>query len=81
MILKEKFLIVENEDVLARFGFNYVKTLLNMANKDVVVVNQVNDDKIDLMEDLISIIYSFSKRMYGYGRKKTKCEIKEFMNI
>jgi len=31
------------------------------------------------MKDLISIIYSFSARMYGLRRKKNKEEIIEFL--
>lgn len=35
--------------------------------------------KEDLMKDIISIIYSFSARMYGLRRKKNKEEIIEFL--
>ena len=72
-------LIVENKDRLTRFGFNYIKELLALQNKQIVVVNQTDDDKTDLMQDLISIIYSFSARMYGLRRKKNKEEIIKFL--
>lgn len=32
-------LIVENKDRLTRFGFNYLKLLLNKQGKDIIVVN------------------------------------------
>ena len=73
------YLIVENKDRLTRFGFNYIKKLLNKMNKDIIVVNNNNNDNEDIMKDLISIIYSFSARMYGLRRKKNKKDIIEFL--
>lgn len=67
-------LIVEHKDRLTRFGFNYLETLLNKSNKKILVVNKQDEKKNDLMEDLISIIYSFSARMYGLRRSKRKTE-------
>ena len=72
-------LIVENKDRLTRFGFNYIELLLNKLNKKIIVVNKNDNDKTDLMSDLISIIYSFSARMYGLRKRKNKNEIKEFL--
>jgi putative resolvase len=72
-------LIVENKDRLTRFGFNYLKTLLEKNNKKIIVINQNELDNQNLMEDLVSIIYSFSARMYGLRRKKNKEEIIKFI--
>ncbi len=72
-------LLVENKDRLTRFGFNYIETLLNLNNKEIIVVNKTDDDKTDLVQDLVSIIYSFSARMYGLRKKKNKQEIIEFL--
>lgn len=72
-------LIVENKDRLTRFGFNYIELLLNKQGKKIVVVNETNDDKTDLMQDLISVVHSFSARMYGFRRKKNKQEIIDFI--
>jgi len=72
-------LVVENKDRLTRFGFNYLKLLLEKQGKTIEVVNQAEDDKQDLMADLISVIYSFSARMYGLRRKKNKEEIINFL--
>ena len=72
-------LVVENKDRLTRFGFNYLKLLLEKQGKTIEVVNPIDDDKQDLMADLISIIYSFSARMYGLRRKKNKEEIISFI--
>jgi len=72
-------LIVENKDRLTRFGFNYLEKLLILNNKRILVVNRVDDDKTDLMQDLVSIIYSFSARMYGLRKKKNKEDIVKFL--
>lgn len=72
-------LIVENKDRLTRFGFNYLETLLLNNNKRIIVINHVDDDKTDLIQDLVSIIYSFSARMYGLRKKKNKEEIIKFL--
>ena len=72
-------LLVENKDRLTRFGFNYIKTLLEQQDKKIILVNEIGEDNHSLMDDLISIIYSFSARMYGLRRKKNKEEIIKFL--
>ena len=72
-------LLVENKDILTRFGFNYIKTLCESKGKKIIVTNTTEDDKEDLMKDLISIIYSFSARMYGLRRKKNRKDIIKFI--
>jgi putative resolvase len=72
-------LIVENKDRLTRFGFNYIKLFLENNGKKIIVINESNEDKNDLMNDLISIIYSFSARMYGLRRRKNKENIIKFL--
>lgn len=72
-------LIIENKDRLTRFGFNYIKQLLEKQNKSIIVLNESDDDNDDLMKDLISVIYSFSARMYGLRRRKNKEDIIKFI--
>jgi len=43
-------------------------------------VNQINEDKQDLINDLVSIIYSFSARLYGLRKKKNKEQIISFLS-
>ena len=76
-LLKQKdwnILVVEHKDRLTRFGFNYIETLVELSGKRIEVVNVADDDKADLMQDLVAIIYSFSARMYGLRRAKRKTE-------
>jgi len=74
LLLKNDYdiLLVEHKDRLTRFGFNYLDILLGKDNKRIEVVNLASNDNENLMEDLISIIYSFSARMYGQRRSKNK---------
>jgi putative resolvase len=71
-------IVVEHKDRLTRFGFNYIETLLGKQGRKVEVINLAQwapeNGKEDLMQDLISIIYSFSARMYGLRRAKRKTE-------
>lgn len=67
-------IVIEHKDRLTRFGFNYIETLLNLQGRRLEVVNLAENGKEDLMQDLVSIIYSFSARMYGQRRAKRKTE-------
>ena len=73
-------LLVEHKDRLTRFGFNYIDTLLKSMNKRVEVAN-ASDENSNLIEDMISIVYSFSERLYGSRRAKhIKDETKKAIN-
>lgn len=75
-------LIVEHNDRLTRFGFNYIKILCDLVNCELVVINPAEDEKSDLIQDFISIITSFCARIYGQRRCKRKTEkiIEELKN-
>ena len=67
-------LLVEHKDRLTRFGFNYIDTLIKNQNKTIEVVNTAKDETSDIVQDLVSIIYSFSAKMYGLRRSKRQTE-------
>lgn len=64
-------LVIEHKDRLTRFGFNYIKVLLNDC--DIIVVNKCEDNQ-DLFEDFVSLVTSFCARIYGKRRTKRKTE-------
>ncbi len=76
-----RIIIVEHKERLARFGFNFLLLLAEEQGKTIEVVNESSDEKIDLIQDFISIITSFCTRLYGLGRSKRKTEkiIKELI--
>lgn len=63
-------LIVEHKDRLTRFGFNWFSLFVEAQGRRIVVINEASDDRTDLVQDLIAIIYSFSARLYGQRRSK-----------
>ena len=67
-------LLVEHKDRLTRFGFNYIKLLMQAQHKRIEIVNESDDEKENLIEDLVSIIYSFCAKLYGLRRAKRKTE-------
>ncbi len=67
-------IVVEHKDRLTRFGFNYIETLPALQDRHIEVVNPAGDDRQDIMQDLISVVYSFSARLYGRRRAKRKTE-------
>ena len=63
-------ILVEHKDRLTRFGFKYIELLMEMQGRKIEVINNINDDKDDLIQDFISIITSFCARIYGQRRSK-----------
>lgn len=81
-LLKDKtidYIIVEHKDRLARFGINYIQELLSIDKRKIIVINEVEEGKEELIQDFISIITSFCARIYGQrcSRRKIEKLIKE----
>lgn len=76
MLLNDDFtkIVIEHKDILTRFGFNYIETILSTKNKTIEVVNNVETDKEDIIQDFVSIITSYCARIYGQRRSKRKTE-------
>lgn len=77
---KSTKIVVEHKERLTRFGFNYIKELFD---GEIVVVNEAEDDKQDLIQDFTSVITSFCARIYEQRRSKRKTEkiIQELNNF
>jgi predicted site-specific integrase-resolvase len=67
-------IVVEHKDRLTRIVFKYIETLLAVQGRSIEVVNLAENPLEDLIADLVSIIYSFSSRLYGQRRAKRKTE-------
>ncbi len=67
-------LLVEHPDRLARFGTNYLSVLLARSGVNLEIVNVAKEEKRELVDDLISIITSFSAKLYGQRRSRRKTE-------
>lgn len=66
------------KDRLTRFGFNYLEQVCNKHNTKIIIIsNEIQEESIqeELAEDIISIIHSFSGKLYGMRNKiKEKLE-------
>ena len=73
-------LVVEHKDRLTRVGFEWFRVLLARQGKRVIVANEADDDRSDLMADFTSIIYSFAARLYGLrgAKERTKRTVRSF---
>lgn len=67
-------IVVEHSDRFSRFGMNYIKKLLELDDRTVEVINTQNSDRDDLMQDFVSIITSFTARLYGQRRSRRNTE-------
>jgi len=67
-------LLVEHKDRLTRFGFNYIRLLCEKQGKLIEIVNGAEDEKEDIIQDFVAVIYSFSAKLYGLRRAKRKTE-------
>jgi predicted site-specific integrase-resolvase len=67
-------IVVEHKDRLTRFGFKFLEVLADERKLELIVVNQVEDDKQDLMQDFVSLVTSFCSRLYGLRRSKRNTE-------
>ncbi|MGQ9825939.1 MAG: IS607 family transposase, partial [Desulfotomaculales bacterium] len=66
-------LAVSYKDRLTRFGFNYLKTYFESYGVKIHIINGGEDKKTvyeELVEDLLSIVTSFSGKLYGIRSKK-----------
>ena len=60
------------KDRLTRFRFNYLEQICNKyATKIIVISEEIQEKSIqeELAEDIISIIHSFSGKLYGMRNK------------
>jgi putative resolvase len=67
-------IIVEHKDRLTRFGFAYLKMLLNHRECKIIVINEAATDRDDLMQDFVSLVTSFTARLYGLRRSRRRTE-------
>jgi excisionase family DNA binding protein len=66
--------VVAHEDRLARFGFEYLKTLFNALGVELFVAfkEEPKGYRQELVEDFVEVVTSFAARIYG--KRSRKCE-------
>lgn len=72
---KIKHILVAHKDRLSRFGFELIKWFATQHDCKLTVVNQEQlSPQEEMVEDLMSIIHTFSCRLYGLRSYKKKIE-------
>lgn len=75
---------ISYKDRLTRFGFNYLKIYFESYNVKIHIVNQQEKEKIvyeELVEDLISIVASFSGKLYGIRSRKKQAVVQKISEV
>lgn len=70
-------LIYSYKDRLTRFGFYYLETVFLAHGVNIIVVKDISTEKSvqeELVEDMMSLISSFSGKLYGMRSRKKKAE-------
>jgi len=66
-------IIVTHKDRFIRFGFEWYERFLEKFNVKIIVVNNESlSPAEELVQDIISILHSFSYRIYGLRKYKKK---------
>ena len=62
------------KDRLTRFGYNYLETVFTLKDTKIIVVKDVNSKTIqeELVDDMMSLIASFSGKLYSLRRNHAK---------
>lgn len=63
-------IVIEYKDRMARFGLNYIQKLLELDGRKIEILNPQDNNENDLMQDFVSLITSFTTRLYGRRRSK-----------
>ena len=77
---------VTYRDRLTRFGFHYLEAVFRSVGTEIVVVKDMDGERSvqeELVEDMMALIASFSRRLYGLpsGKKKKESIISSFRRI
>lgn len=77
-----KKLLIEYPDRLARFGYSYIERHLKYCGVEIITAaeKEPEDSQTELVRDLLSIVTSFSARLYGArGGKKIRRGFRELI--
>ena len=72
------------KDRLTRFGYHYLETICKECGVELHVMNDNETDKSaqeEMVEDMMALIASFSRKLYGMRSKAKKNIIKQIENI
>ncbi len=68
--------VITYKDRLTRTGFNFFENLFRSYGTEIIVINNYTNEKSDteeLMEEIFTLLHSFSMKFYSSRRKIKKC--------
>jgi predicted site-specific integrase-resolvase len=68
-----KTIVIEHNDRLMRFGFEFLEAALAAEGRKLVVVDR-GEVKDDLVQDMIEVLTSFCARLYGRRSAKNRAK-------
>lgn len=82
MVMNEEVnrVFVTYRDRLTRFGFSYLETMFNAKGVEIIIVKQKTEAvsvEQELMNDMMSLIASFSGKLYGMRSKGKRIKNKK----
>jgi predicted site-specific integrase-resolvase len=66
-------ILVEHQDRLTRFGFHYIRLLMEQQHRRIGV-NNTTDTGNDLVDDFVAVITSMAARLYGRHHARNRAE-------
>ena len=73
-------IVVAHKDRLARFGFDIIEWFCEQFDCKIVVLNQVSlSPHAELVQDIVTILHSFSSRLYSI--KRIENQVKQELQI
>jgi predicted site-specific integrase-resolvase len=80
LVIKKKItkVVIENKDRLTRFQYNLIKTFFNSYDVEIECIENNNiSDVEEFANDVMTLMASFSGKLYGRRSTKRKKELKE----
>ncbi len=72
------------KDRLSRISFNMFKNLFNEFNCEIVVINDVDDEKLvekEIFGEIVSMLHCFAMKMYSSRRRKKLKNVAEDLTL
>ena len=67
--------VVAHKDRLARFGFEYIEHIYQQFGSEIIVMNTTSlSPEQEMVEDLMTIVHTFSSRLYGLRNTRKTLE-------
>ena len=70
---KIRCIVVEHQDRLTRFGFEYIHSLMQSSGRQIIVA-ELGELKNDLVQDMVDVLTSFCARLYGKRSAKNRAK-------